>query len=185
MAESTASLSPKDFIADGEIVAFDGKLTSFSKLQKRMQVMDPEKARHLKPKVYLYLFDMVYYDGYDLTNLSLTERKKILKEKLSWNDPVRYTSHIRESGKEYYAQACKKGWEGIIAKNGRSTYKHTRSRDWLKFKCTNGQELVIGGFTEPQRARIGFGALLVGFYHDDKLLYAGKAGAGPMPISMP
>ena len=75
-------------------------------------------------------------------------------------------------------EACEKGWEGVIAKDATSEYVHSRSRSWLKFKCTASQELVIGGFTEPKSSREGFGALLVGYYDDDKLRYAGKVGTG-------
>jgi ATP-dependent DNA ligase len=78
----------------------------------------------------------------------------------------------------FYKEACRQGLEGLIAKRRDSTYQHRRSPDWLKFKCVNEQELVIGGFTDPQRSRVGFGALLVGYYEDGKLRYAGKVGTG-------
>lgn len=173
------NLSSESYIADGEIVAFDGKLTSFSKLQKRMQVKDREKARSLNPKVYLYLFDLIYLDNYDLSKLPLRSRKKLLSELLdSKEDRIRYTTHRNEDGIKYYKEACEKGWEGVIAKDATSTYAHSRSKKWLKFKCASGQELVIGGFSEPQGSRKGFGALLVGFYDNDDFKYAGKVGTG-------
>lgn len=167
-----------NLIADGEIVAFDGNVSSFSKLQNRMQIKDPEKARNTGVAVYLYLFDLLHLDGHNLTQLPLLERKKVLKRLFAWEDPIRYTSHRRENGTAYHTEACRKGWEGVIAKDGKSTYVHSRSKKWLKFKCEKGQELVIGGFTEPQGERVGFGAMLVGFYKNGSLHYAGKVGTG-------
>ncbi len=178
LEEACVKLSSNSFIADGEIVAFDGNVTSFSRLQNRMQVKDPEKARANGTKVYLYLFDLLYFESWSVEQLHLRDRKQLLRKLLKWQQPIRYTPHRNEKGKAYHRQACKKGWEGIIAKDSTSTYLHSRSRSWLKFKCSAGQELVIGGFTEPSGERVGFGALLMGFYSDDKLLYAGKVGTG-------
>lgn len=91
---------------------------------------------------------------------------------------MRFTEHRETEGEAYYREACRRGWEGVIAKNGGSEYVSRRTRDWLKFKCTREQELVIGGYTDPQGKRIGFGALLVGYYDRGKLMYAGKVGTG-------
>ncbi|MCT8338502.1 non-homologous end-joining DNA ligase [Flavobacteriaceae bacterium TK19130] len=167
-----------NLIIDGEIVAFEGNVTSFSKLQNRMQISDPEKARNTGVKVYIYIFDILYYDSYDLTELSLLNRKKVLREVMPFDDPIRYTSHRKKDGIEFHKEACKKGWEGIIAKDSQATYVHSRSKKWLKFKCSKGQELVIGGFTEPEGERVGFGAMLVGYYEEGVLHYAGKVGTG-------
>ncbi|WP_224485554.1 non-homologous end-joining DNA ligase [Robertkochia aurantiaca] len=167
-----------DLILDGEIVAFKGNVTSFSKLQNRMQIKDPEKARERGVTVYLYLFDIIYYENYSLSELPLRQRKQILKKVIKWRDPLRYVPHRNEEGKAYREEACRKGWEGIIAKDANSTYVHSRSKKWLKFKCAKGQELVIGGFTEPEGERVGFGAMLVGFYKNGNLQYAGKVGTG-------
>ena len=167
-----------DLIADGEIVAFEGKTTSFSKLQARIQLKDEKKLKNTKVKIYLYLFDILYYDGYSLEELPLKSRKKILKKVIYWDPTIRFTPHRNKTGKEFLKEACEKGWEGIIAKDGKGKYVHSRSKQWLKFKCSHGQELVIGGFTEPEGERVGFGAMLVGFYKDEKLHYAGKVGTG-------
>jgi len=167
-----------DLALDGEIVAFDGDVTSFSKLQNRMKIEDPEEVKASDQKLYLYFFDIIYYDRYTLEKIPLKERKKILKKVINWDDPIRLVSHRNEEGKAYHSEACQKGWEGIIAKDGNSQYYHSRSKKWLKFKCTKGQELVIGGFTEPEGERVGFGALLVGFYEEGNLKYAGKVGTG-------
>ncbi|WP_207388416.1 non-homologous end-joining DNA ligase [Gramella sp. KN1008] len=167
-----------NFIADGEMVAFKGKITSFSELQKRMHLKKEEEVRNSKTKVYFYFFDLMFLEDHDLTRLPLTERKKILRTIISFEDPLRFTAHRNEKGEEFYKEACKKKWEGLIAKKADSSYAHSRSSNWLKFKCENQQEFVIGGYTDPQGERKGFGALLLGFYKDDKLQYAGKVGTG-------
>ncbi len=167
-----------NLIADGEIVAFEGKTTSFSKLQSRIQLKDAKKLENTSVKIFLYLFDILYYQEYLTEKLPLRSRKKLLKKVMHWQPTVRYTPHKNEKGLSFLKSACEKGWEGIIAKDGQGKYVHSRSRQWLKFKCSHGQELVIGGFTEPQGEREGFGAMLVGYYHDGKLQYAGKVGTG-------
>ncbi|HYY35901.1 MAG TPA: non-homologous end-joining DNA ligase [Candidatus Binatia bacterium] len=166
------------FIVDGEVVAFQGKITSFSRLQGRMKITDPKKARKSRIAIYQYLFDLLFFDGYDTTRLSLRDRKALLRKALKFNGPVRFTAHRTEKGEKFHKEACKAGLEGLIAKNAESEYVHTRSRDWLKFKCVNEQEFVIGGYTEPQGSRIGFGALLVGYYKGKQLKYAGMVGTG-------
>jgi bifunctional non-homologous end joining protein LigD len=168
----------QSFVVDGETVAFEGDVTSFSRLQGRIGIKDPDEARASGIAVYLYLFDILHRDGYDVTGLSLRTRKALLKDALSFRDPVRYTAHRNEQGQKYYEEACRKGWEGIIAKDAGSAYVHARSKKWLKFKCGNRQELVVGGFTDPGGSRIGFGALLLGYYEDGELRYAGKVGTG-------
>ena len=167
-----------DFVVDGEIVAFDGKLTSFSRLQERMQISDSDAARDSGVRVFMYLFDIVHLDGMALDNLPLRSRKKLLRAAIDFEDPLRFAVHRNANGEAFYREACEKGWEGLIAKDASSRYEHKRSRSWLKFKCTKSQELVIGGFTEPKGDREGFGALLVGYYDDGNLRYAGKVGTG-------
>ena len=167
-----------NFIADGEMVAFEGKITSFSELQKRMHLHNKDEIKNSKTKVYFYFFDLMFLKDQDLTKLPLTERKKILDKIISFKDPLRFTAHRNESGEKFYEEACKKKWEGLIAKKADSHYVHSRSSHWLKFKCENQQEFVIGGYTDPQGERKGFGALLLGFYEDGKLQYAGKVGTG-------
>lgn len=178
LVEALAKQACNDFIVDGEVVAFEGARTSFSRLQQRMQISDLEEARASNVAVYYYLFDIVHLEGHDLARLALRLRKALLKEAISFRNPLRYTLHRNRDGEAYYEAACRKGWEGVIAKRADSAYRHGRSSDWLKFKCAKGQELVIGGFTEPHGSRIGFGALLVGYYDDGKLRYAGKVGTG-------
>ncbi len=166
------------FVADGEVVAFEGSRTSFERLQGRMGIHDPRLARLSGIPVFLYLFDLLEFDGHDLTGLSLRERKSALRRAFSFHGPVRYTPHRNEHGEAFFREACAKGWEGLIAKRADGPYVHGRSGDWLKLKCSLEQELILGGFTPPQGSRQRFGALLVGYYEEGELRYAGKVGTG-------
>lgn len=166
------------FIVDGEVVAFQGRITSFSRLQGRMKLTDPEEARKSRIAIYHYLFDLLFLDGYDITQLPLRHRKMLLRKALKFHGPLRFSAHRSGKGEKFYKKACKAGLEGVIAKNADSEYVHSRSRDWLKFKCVNEQEVVIGGYTDPKGSRVGFGALLVGYYRRGKLKYAGMVGTG-------
>jgi DNA ligase D-like protein (predicted ligase) len=178
LVEALEAEPAREFVADGEIVAFDGSRTSFERLQGRMGIHDPRLARMTGIPVYLYLFDLLEFEGHDLTGLPLRRRKAALRRAFSFHGPVRYTPHRNERGEELFEQACAKGWEGLIAKRADSPYRHGRSGDWLKLKCSFEQELAIGGFTPPQGSRQRFGALLVGYYEDGELRYAGKVGTG-------
>lgn len=177
-----ARQSVDDIVLDGEVVAFDGRQTSFSRLQGRMQLQDPDEARRTGIAVYGYLFDVLHVDGRDLRDLPLRDRKRVLRAAVDFEDPLRFTAHRNEDGEEAYRQACRDGWEGLIAKRADSPYRSSRSKDWLKLKCVAEQELVIAGFTDPQGERIGFGALLVGYWSEDgddrSFRYAGKVGTG-------
>ncbi len=165
-----------DFTIDGEVVAFKKDVTSFSKLQPRMHVKKLDvKAKAIK--VYYYVFDILDSKGKSVTRLPLMERKKILKKTVSFSNLIRYTEH-KSNGKSYYKKACNAGWEGIIGKRKDSVYKHSRSADWLKFKCENNEEFYVGGFTSPKGSRTGFGALLLGKRVRGKLQYIGKVGTG-------
>jgi bifunctional non-homologous end joining protein LigD len=178
LVEALATERCDDFVVDGEIVAFKGRVTSFARLQGRMQLSDPVAARRTGIAVFLYVFDLLYLDGHDTTALPLRSRKALLRRALSFKEPVRYVTHRNASGKTSFEEACARGLEGIIGKRADSPYTFRRSRDWLKFKCVAEQELVIGGFTAPKGSRTDFGALLVGYYHEGKLRYAGKVGTG-------
>lgn len=166
------------FALDGEIVAFEGAVTSFAKLQPRMQVRRPSEELIRSVPVCMYVFDVLHLNEYDTRQLPLRYRKELLRKAISFQGPVRFTEHRNTDGEAYYRQACRKHWEGVIAKNAESLYVSGRSRDWLKFKCVNEQEFVIGGYTDPKGSRVGFGALLVGYYDHGKLAYAGKVGTG-------
>lgn len=178
LVEALARQRAQRFVADGEIVTFDGDVTSFARLQSRLQIKHPDEARASDVSVYFYLFDLIHLGGYALEALPLRRRKALLRDAFDFADPIRFTAHRNEFGEAFLEEACEKGWEGLIAKCAASPYRHSRSRDWLKLKCAKGQELVIGGFTEPKGSREGFGALLVGYYEDGELRYAGKVGTG-------
>lgn len=178
IAEQLEGCCKENFILDGEIVTFEGKVSSFSKLQSRLNVLDISRVKGKIPPVYFCVFDCMYWDRFDLRKLPLIERKQLLKELFPFKKNIRYTSHVVGKGEAYLKQAAHKGWEGIIAKRKESIYLSKRSRDWLKFKCSKSQEFVIGGYTDPRGSRVGFGALLVGYYEKNKLKYAGKVGTG-------
>ncbi len=169
IAEALAAQTRSRFALDGEIVAFSGSATSFARLADR--------GHHYVP-VYYYVFDLLWLDGYDTRALPLRTRKRLLRAALSLGDPLRLTTHRNGSGEAMFEEACRKGWEGVIAKRADSPYTASRSRDWLKLKCEQGQELVIGGFTAPQGSRVEFGALLLGYFDAGSLRYAGKVGTG-------
>jgi DNA ligase D-like protein (predicted ligase) len=166
------------FIVDGEIVTFDHGVSSFARLQQRMQVERPSAELRRKIPVWFYAFDLLYLASYDTRQVPLRYRKELLRWTLDFKDPLCFTEHRETDGEAYYREACRRRWEGVIAKDAASVYVSMRSRAWLKFKCVNEQEFVIGGYTEPEGQRIGFGALLVGYYDAGKLVYAGKVGTG-------
>ena len=153
------------FAVDGEVIAFEGETTSFAALGEGA-------AR------FYYVFDITWLDGEDVRGRPLLERKALLQSALALKDPVRLSEHRVGEGEAMFEEACRKGWEGVIAKRADSPYTDRRSRDWLKFKCEQGQELVIGGYTAPRGSREELGALLVGVYDGDELRYSGKVGTG-------
>lgn len=178
IVEALEKSAKTDFVIDGEIVTLDKGISNFSKLQNRFGILNLSRLKGERSPVTFFVFDMLFWKDTSLIKVPLLERKKMLKEHLSFNKKIRYTKHIKEKGLEYYKRACKQGYEGIIAKRAASLYYSKRTRDWLKFKCSKGQELVIGGYTEPQGSRIGFGALLVGYFDKKEFKYAGKVGTG-------
>ncbi|MGH3261513.1 MAG: non-homologous end-joining DNA ligase, partial [Trebonia sp.] len=158
------------FAVDGEIVAFDGAQTSFARLAQRA---------HHPVSVFFYVFDLLWLDGHDVRALGLRSRKRLLRSALTYGGPpLRLAAHRNREGQPMFQEACRRGWEGVIAKRADSPYRDTRSRDWLKFKCEAGQELVVGGYTAPRGSRTEFGALLLGYFDGGELRYAGKVGTG-------
>ena len=149
IAKAVAALPAKQAILDGE-VTWDGA-----------------SAYHV--------FDILWLDGRSTTDLPLEERRALLKH-LKFTAPMRRVDLLDED--EPWQRARREGWEGVIAKRRGSPYEHRRSKLWLKMKCEASQELVVGGFTDPQGARVGLGALLVGYYQDDDFVFAGKIGTG-------
>ena len=158
-----------DLVVDGEVVAFAGRNTSFARLARR---------GHERVAIYLYAFDVMHLAGHDTRALPLHARKRLLRRSLGWRGPLRLTPYRRRDGEALYEEACRRGWEGLIAKRLDSRYSGVRSRDWLKLKCAAEQELVVGGYTEPKGSREELGALLVGHFEGPRLRYAGKVGTG-------
>jgi bifunctional non-homologous end joining protein LigD len=152
------------FVIDGEAVSFVGGRDRFGGGEGG--------------ELFLYVFDVLFAGGRDVRSLPLEERREILERLLRWRDPVRTTEQMTGEGAALLVEACRDGWEGLIAKRLGRPYVSTRSRDWLKLKCTRAQELVIGGFTAPRGSRTELGALLVGHFAGDRLRYAGKVGTG-------
>jgi len=122
-----------------------------------------------------HVFDILWLDGESTTSLPLEERLGLLA-KLKFSPPLQRVDVLDDP--EPWEQARRQGWEGVIAKRRGSPYEHRRSRHWLKMKIEASQELVVGGFTDPQGARVGLGALLVGYFEQDDLVFAGKIGTG-------
>ncbi len=170
MAGLATAFSSLPIEVDGEICKLDAHgRSSFQELQ--------EASKTKSPLVYV-AFDLIYADGRDLRTEPLEGRKALLQRLLSDETLVLYSKHILGKGKAFFSLARARGLEGIVAKRRASTYQERRSRDWLKIKAHLEQELVIGGWTDPQGTRTGFGSLLLGAYEKGKLVYAGNVGTG-------
>ncbi len=153
IAEAIADLPVADAIFDGEATGMWGK----------------------SDRVGYHVFDILWLNGRDVMSLSLDARRALLTD-LPLRSPLERVGLLTDPAP--WERACAEGWEGVIAKRRDSLYEHRRSPHWLKMKCEATQELVVGGFTEPQGARVGLGALLVGYYAQDAFLFAGKVGTG-------
>ncbi len=174
IAKDLARLPVKRAWIDGEVVVLDAQgRSSFQALQN---ALTGASTRGLA----FFAFDVMYRDGYDLRGVALRERKRVLREIVGKGvGTVRLGPEVQGRSEAFFGQACKLRLEGAVCKKADSLYAGgTRSRDWLKVKCTQRQEMVVGGFTDPQGSREGFGALLLGYYDDGKLRYSGKVGTG-------
>jgi ATP-dependent DNA ligase len=149
VARAVAALPADELILDGE-VAWDG-----------------QSGYHV--------FDVLWIDGRPVTGLPLEERRALLRT-LPFPAPLQRVELVTDASP--WERASREGWEGVIAKRKGSPYEHRRSKHWLKMKCEASQELVVGGFTDPQGTRVGLGALLVGYYDADEFVFAGKIGTG-------
>lgn len=176
LAKALEELPIEQAVLDGEVVVLrpDGT-TGFQDLQNAFRDGRQETLSYC-------IFDLLYLNGTDLKPLPLKERKRLLAELLSAqseSSPLRYSDHVEGNGPAFLKQACRKKLEGIISKRADAEYQPGRGFDWLKVKCLQSAELVIGGYTEPAKARTGFGALLLGYHQaDGELVYAGKTGTG-------
>jgi DNA ligase D-like protein (predicted ligase) len=178
IAEALEQQAASRFVVDGEVVAFEGSRTSFARLQPRIHLSSAEKARRTGVAVFFYVFDVLEVDGEDVRAEPLLDRKRRLRQLLTWDGPLRSTPHRVSGGEEWFAEICRKGWEGLIAKRVDAPYATGRTDRWLKFKCEAGQELVVVGWTEPTGSRVALGALLLGYHDGNDLVYAGKVGTG-------
>ncbi|MFE0463744.1 non-homologous end-joining DNA ligase [Kitasatospora sp. NPDC058965] len=178
VAEALRHQPCQDFAVDGELVAMRDGRTDFGLLQQRSGLSRAAAVRASRVTVSYYVFDLVRLAGQDLAELPLHVRKELLGQVLDFGPPLHLTTHRQGDAAGLLAAACAQGWEGLVAKRADAPYRHRRSGDWLKLKCQAGQEFVIGGFTEPSGSRVGFGALLLGYYQDGLLRYAGKVGTG-------
>lgn len=173
IANEMTNLNLSDTILDGEIVAIDhtGR-PSFQLLQNVLN-------ENVKAQMVYYVFDLIFYQGFDLRMLPLEKRKEILKQILPKDTQlIRYCDHVKGSGERVFEVACEMGFEGVISKNIDSKYVEKRTKSWLKIKCSHRQEFVVGGMTKPQGERGHFGALLLGYYSQDELVYCGRVGTG-------
>jgi len=138
-------------------------------------ILDGEAAWDTTSKVAYHVFDILWLQGRSLMTMPLDARRALLRD-LQFQAPLGRVPEI--TGDKPWERACSEGWEGVIAKLRTSTYEQRRSPHWLKMKCEATQELVVGGFTDPQGSRVGLGALLVGYFERDDFVFAGKIGTG-------
>jgi bifunctional non-homologous end joining protein LigD len=150
IARAIAGLPVRNVILDGEVTWGDGKVA-------------------------YHVFDIMWLDGRDVMSVPLEARRGLLAD-LPLLAPLQRVESLEDS--RPWDRACAEGWEGVIAKRRGSVYEHRRSPHWLKMKCELAQELVVGGFTDPQGGRVGLGALLVGYFEDHEFVFAGKVGTG-------
>jgi bifunctional non-homologous end joining protein LigD len=151
--KAIAALPVRDVILDGEALGVWGH----------------------RDEVGYHVFDVLWLEGRDVTSLPLDARRALLTE-LPLEAPLSLVARLDDPAP--WERACREGWEGVIAKRRDSLYEHRRSPHWLKMKCEATQELVVGGFTEPQGRRVGLGALLVGTFEGEDFVFAGKVGTG-------
>lgn len=174
VADAVRDLPVEDAIVDGEVVALeaDGS-SSFQSLQNALRSENPKQLHYV-------LFDLPFCDGYDLRGASLLERKAVLEKLMGDRKPgiLQYSEHAAGSGKQVLDKVCRLNLEGIISKRADAPYVSVRTRDWLKSKCLQRQEFVIGGYSAPGGSRVGFGALLLGVYEKNKFVYCGRVGTG-------
>jgi bifunctional non-homologous end joining protein LigD len=178
LAAAVGALPVREAVLDGEVVALDprGRM-SFQSLQNAMRGGQPARLAY-------YVFDLPYCEGADLRLTPLGQRKALLEKLLAGRtgagrDRVQFSEHFAGDGRAVLRSACKLGYEGIVSKRLDSPYETRRTRTWLKSKCARGQEFVIGGFSDPAGSRVGFGALVLGYYDPDgQLRYCGRVGTG-------
>jgi bifunctional non-homologous end joining protein LigD len=178
VSADVATQPARSLVFDGEVVAFEGDQTSFTRLQQRLGVSTPSPEHLAKYPVVYCVFDILEADGEDLTALPLIERRARMLTIVRPGLALQHTEAWSGDSERRFEAACRSGWEGLIAKRGDAPYVSGRSKDWVKLKCVWEQEFVVGGYTEPSGSRTDFGALLVGYYEHGSLRNAGKVGTG-------
>ncbi len=174
IVEAIKNLPARECVIDGEVVALDKEGRSSFQLLQALE-MEGRKA-----PVRFYVFDLLQLDGKSLIKLPLGQRKELLAKLCEgMADPIRFSGEIGSDATKLLAEVKRRGLEGLIGKQRDSMYEPgRRSGAWIKLKCVNQQEFVIGGYTPPQGSRKHLGAILVGYFRDKKLLFAGKVGTG-------
>jgi bifunctional non-homologous end joining protein LigD len=169
-----------DVLVDGELVAIDPEtgISSFNRLQSRIHVLRPSRILISRIPVELWLFDCLRYKDKDIRELPWRDRRERLEQVVKVNDTIRLTPVLKGTFRKLYGNACRSGSEGLIGKNASSRYESGRSGEWVKLKCLNEQEFVVLGWTDPKGSREELGALLLGYYNDGELRYAGRVGTG-------
>jgi bifunctional non-homologous end joining protein LigD len=165
VVEAIANLPVHDVILDGEALGVWGSSATLR--------TGPSTRPRTGPGY--HVFDILWLNGRDVTSLPLDARRALLND-LPLRSPLERVESINDP--EPWERACREGWEGVVAKRRDTPYEHRRSPHWLKMKCEATQEFVVGGFTDPQRSRVGLGALLVGYFEGNDLVFAGKVGTG-------
>jgi bifunctional non-homologous end joining protein LigD len=166
-------------ILDGELVALDEHgVPRFQLLQPKWKGKNDQLGEQIPKQIVYYGFDLIYYNGMDLTGAKLTDRKALLQQVLRTTDTLRFSDHVIGKGKELFEQARSLGLEGVMAKHSASAYVQKRSNQWLKMKVTREADVVVCGYTEPRNNRKYIGALVGGVYLDGELISVGHIGAG-------
>lgn len=179
LANAPEQINAKQAILDGEIVALDEHgMPRFQLLQNKLRIRSGTYAKASKAQIVYFVFDLLYYDGFDLTSCALTERKALLEQILRPASFVKYSDHVTAEGEQFFREIEKFRLEGMIAKRAESKYVQKRTSDWLKVKTVMRSEVVIGGYTQPRGARSYFGSLVCGLYKGRELHYVAHTGGG-------
>jgi bifunctional non-homologous end joining protein LigD len=174
VANEVAKLAVEKVTLDGEVVVLsENGTTNFADLQASLQNGASNMLTY-------FCFDLLHVDGHNVRELPLKQRKEMLGDVLEEadSDLLRVSEHLETDGEELFRKACELHAEGIVSKKALGRYESGRGSDWLKMKCLHEQEFVVGGFTLPSNGVHGVGALLLGYYSDGKLIYAGRTGTG-------
>ena len=175
LAQALKTFPATTAVLDGEVVVVDSAgRSSFQRLQQSM-------GGGSATAFVFEIFDLIYLEGYSLSQTPLRERKLALEQLLAsakTKGPLRYSDHVEGDGKQFFKQACDYGIEGIVSKLADSPYESTRNRNWQKTKCIKRQEFVIAGYTPSKKGFPGFGSLILGVYNKGKLVYSGRVGTG-------